>query len=287
MMRRLGLSILAGALLLGGQTVALAGTLDEVRESGTFRIGFRESEPPMSFTGPEGTPIGYSIDLCERIAAEVEATLGLSDMAVEFVPTTAADRFTDLADGRFDILCGSTTKTLARSELVDFTQLTFVTGASLLALDGDDPVEALADLNDKTVAVVEGTTTIDALRGALQESSIAAEVRPVANAEEGFQLLVDGSVDAFSSDQIVLIGLVLTHEIDQTFVVSREIFSFDPFALAVRQNDSEFRLIADRVLADLNRTDEITSVYAKWFGRFSPEIPELLQALYVLNSTPE
>lgn len=279
--------MLAGALMLGGQNVVLAGTLDEIRESGTFRIGFRESEPPMSFLDPDGNPAGYSIDICERIAAEVETTLGLADMTVEFVPTTAADRFTALADGQFDILCGSTTKTLARSELVDFTQLTFVTGASLLALDGDDPVEVLADLPGKTVAVVEGTTTIDALRTALEEASITAEVRPVADAEEGFQLLVDGSVDALSSDQIVLIGLVLTHPIDQTFVVSRELFSFEPFALAVRQNDSAFRLVADRVLSDLNRSDEIASVYAKWFGRFSPEIPELLQALYVLNSTPE
>lgn len=286
-MRRLGLLMLAGVLLLGARSDVLAGTLDEVGQSGTFRIGFREAEPPMSFVDSNGTVAGYSIDLCQRIASEVKSTLGLAEMAVEFVPTSAADRFTALANGEFDILCGSTTKTLARSELVDFTQLTFVTGASLLALDGDNPVESVVDLQGRKVAVVEGTTTIDALRAALSDSSTTAEVMAVNNAEEGYQLLVNGSVDAFSSDQVVLIGLVLDDESDEKFVISRELFSFEPFALAVRHDDSAFRLIADRVLSNLSRSGQITSIYGRWFGRFSKEMPELLEAMYVLNATPE
>ena len=97
------------------------------------------------------------------------------DLAVEYVPVTSNTRFTSLVDNKIDILCGSTTKTLSRSELVDFSQLTFVTGASLLSLR-DKPVSNISDLQGKKVAVVKDTTTIDILKATLKETLTEAEV---------------------------------------------------------------------------------------------------------------
>ena len=99
--------------------------------------------------------------------------------------------------------------------------------------------------------------------------------------------LKNGEVDAFSSDQVVLIGLVLTSESKGDYFVSSELFSFEPFALAVRRNDADFRLIADRVLSQLNRSGQINEIYRRWFGAFSKTRPIMLEALYQLNATPE
>ena len=112
----------------------LTGTLQQIKKSGKIRIGYRVSEPPMSFLGEDGKPAGYSIDICEGIANEVENKIG-TGVKVKYVPVSADERFKALGDDKIDILCGSTTKTLSRSELVDFTQLTFVTGASLMTLN--------------------------------------------------------------------------------------------------------------------------------------------------------
>ena len=109
----------------------LTGTLQQIKKSGQIKIGYRLSEPPMSFLDKDDNPIGYSIDLCKHIVTEVENRIG-ADIKVKYVPVTAEERFQALADNKIDILCGSTTKTLSRSELVDFTQLTFVTGAPLM-----------------------------------------------------------------------------------------------------------------------------------------------------------
>ena len=84
-----------------------------------------------------------------------------------------------------------------------------------------------------------------------------------------------------------MIGLVLTAPDGDRFVISRELFSFEPFALAVRRNDADFRLIADRVLSHLYGTGQIDQIYDKWFGAFSKDRPPLLDALYKLNATPE
>ena len=139
----------------------------------------------------------------------------------------------------------------------------------------------------KKVAVVKDTTTIDILTKTLKKEGNDAKVIPVDSAAAGMDAVIKGEVDAFSSDQIVLIGLVVTHKNPKQFAVSDEVFSFEPFALAVRRNDAEFRLIANRVLSKLSRSGEITKVYKQWFGKYITEVPALLEAMYILNATPK
>jgi ABC-type amino acid transport substrate-binding protein len=266
--------------------VADAGTLDQIKQSGKIRIGYRVSEPPMSFLDQSGKPVGYSIDVCTRIVTEVKTKLGNANIAVEYVPVDSSTRFPMLTDNSIDILCGATTMTLSRREVVDFTQLTFVTGASLLSLKSA-PVAGVAGLQGKKVAVVKDTTTIAALEGALKGALIEAEVVPVASAAEGFGALQSGQVNAFSSDQVVLIGLLLTSADRDNFVISNELFSYEPFALAVRRNDADFRLVADRVLSHLYRTGDVGQIYEKWFGVIQGQMPSALQAMYRLNATPD
>jgi ABC-type amino acid transport substrate-binding protein len=249
-------------------------------------MGFREAEPPMSFLNKSGQPIGYSIDLCNHIAAAVKQKIGRTDIAVEFVPVTAETRFAAIESGAIDILCGATTKTLGRSERVDFTQLTFMTGASLLSLD-TTKVQGIMSLKGKRVAVVGNTTTIEALEYALKARLVDAEVVSVSSAAEGMAALNKGEVAAFSSDQVVLIGLAVTRKGEQNYYLAEELFSYEPFALALKRDDASFRLVADRTLSQLNRSKKINAIYGKWFGQFAPEVPLLLKALYKLHTTPE
>ncbi len=265
---------------------APSGTLEQIRASGTVRIGYREDEPPMSFHDENGGPVGYSIDLCARIVDAIRSELGLAEIATVYVPVTATDRFTALTGNRIDILCGSTTKTLARGRLVDFTQLTFATGASLLSL-ADAPIAGLGDLRGKKVAVVRDTTTIEVLKAGLKAGGIEADVVPVDTSRHGMKLLRAGEVAALSADQVVLVGLVLTAQDPERFGISPNFFSFEPFALAVRRDDADFRLVADGALSRLYRTGEIDAIYKKWFGILSEDKPALIESLYRLNSTPE
>ncbi len=262
------------------------GTLKRIDDTGQINLGFRESEPPMSFRDQDGNPVGYSIDLCDHIAAAVKQKLGRSDISVNYVPVTAENRFTSIESDSIDILCGATTKTLGRSERVGFTQLTFATGASLLSLD-DTKVPNIAGLKGKRVAVVSNTTTIEALKGALSKMLIDAEVVPVPSATEGMAMLDKGEVDAFSSDQVVLIGQVIARDSGKQYFLSQELFSFEPFALAVKRGDVDFQLVADRALSQLNRSGQILVIYRKWFARFAEKPSMALRVLYQLNATPE
>lgn len=279
--------ILISMLLVSGASLGEdAPTLEKIKKTETIYLGYRKTEVPMSFLNEDSQPVGYSIDLCKLIVHEVKSTLKNPNIAVKYIPLNASDRFNALQDNSIDILCGSTTKTLSRSELVDFTQLTFVTGATLLSLK-KAKVGGISDLEGKKVAVGKDTTTLDALKTALKKAGINAKIIVISTPSDGINALVNGNVDAFASDQIVLIGQLLTHKDSARFTIADSLFSYEPFALAVRKNDSEFRLIADRVLSRLYREGGISAIYAKWFGAYITEAPSLLEAMYILNATPE
>lgn len=261
----------------------LTGTLLRIKTAGKIRIGYRQDQPPMSFLEKDGKPAGYSIDLCKLIVAETEDKIG-AVVAVEYVPVTAAERFHALTDDRIDILCGSTTKTLSRSELVDFTQLTFVTGAAFMTMK-NKKIEN--NFNGKRIGVVKGTTTEVSLRELFQESAVQADIILLDATAEGREALEKGKIDAFAADQVVLIGQALTAANPENFAILPSVFTYEPFALAVRRNDADFRLVADRVISSLDRTRQIEKIYDKWFGKFSPKMPPLFEALIRLNAIPE
>lgn len=276
------LLLLAPGLTAAEQTP----TLEQIAKSGKIRIGYRQSEPPMSFRDNDGNPIGYSIDLCNRIVTAVKAKTGKQDLTIDYVPVNSQNRFSALVDNKIDILCGATTKTLSRSELVDFTQLTFVTGAGFMSLKGD-PIDDISDLQGKKVAVVTDTTTQNALQAVLENSLTDTEVVVVDSATIGIDMLNEGKVAAYSSDQVVLIGLLFTADQPDRYIISGNLYSFEPFALAVRRNDADFRLVADRVLSRLYRTGQIVPIFKKWFSNFSDKVPSAIGAAYEINATPE
>jgi ABC-type amino acid transport substrate-binding protein len=263
----------------------LTGTLKQIKKSGQIRIGYRMSNPPMSFLDKNGNPAGYSIDLCKSIATEVEKRIG-ADVKVEYVPVTAEGRFKALVDNKIDILCGSTTKTLSRGEIVDFTQLTFVTGASLMTLK-DNTASDSAGFAGKKIGVVKDTTTAVVLKELIQNTSADAKIVLFDSSKEGMNALHKKKIDAFSSDQITLIGIASESQNPRNFVIHHNVFSFEPFALAVRRNDADFRLVADRVISDLYRSKKILEIYDKWIGAYTGQRLPIYDAMIQLNATPE
>ena len=262
----------------------LKGTLQQIKNSGKIRIGYRVSEPPMSFSDKDGNPAGYSIDICKDIVTEVENKIGV-DVKVEYVPVTAEGRFKALSGNKIDILCGATTKTLSRSEIVDFTQLTFVTGASLMTLKDNNAFDS--GLDGTKIGVVKGTTTAAELKKLIRETSTDAEVFLYNSAKESIDALRQKEIDAFSSDQVVLMGIASKEKDPMNFVIKPSVFSFEPFALAVRRNDADFRLVADRVISDLSRSKRMLEIYDKWIGKFTQTRLPIFNAMIQLNTTPE
>ena len=262
------------------------GTLERIKSTGTFTIAHREESPPFSFVDDQGRPVGYAIDLCLRIAKAVKDQLGLADLDIRYVAVSSENRLQTVADGAADIECGNTTNTLSRQQIVDFTNTTFITGASLLARP-ESNITTLADLRGKSVTVVEGTTTEKVLTERLKRELIDANVVTVKDHNAGVEALEAGKAAAHAGDQLVLIGLAKAAKKPGYFALASEVFSYEPYALAVRRNDADFRLVANRALAQLYRSGEIGEIYKRWFGDWGGKPSQLLAAMFALNALPE
>ena len=281
-----GIVLAVWAVLLPQALWARAPVLDTVRESGRIVFGYSEDAPPFSFVDKAGKPAGYSLDLCRAVAEQVRRELKLSKLDVAFVAVESADRVDALVNGRVDMDCSTTTQTLGRMARVDFTLMTFVTGVSMISLRGTDFREP-SQIQGKKVAVVAGTTTEAALGQYLLSTKISAEIVSVSSLTAGMGLLEEGSIDGFFSDRALLIGQLLLSPARDLLQISEDMISFEPYALMVPREDADFRLIANRALAQIYSGDQIGVLYRKWFGLVGNRPSSLLISVFRLQALPE
>ncbi len=272
-------------LLLAAGAWAQAGTLDKIKRTGVISLGHREASIPFSYLGDNRQPAGYSVELCQRVAESVRRQLGLADLQIRWVQVTPGNRVAKLNSGEIDLECGSTTNTLSRQEQVSFSLLTFADGGSLL-MKADSGLLGIADMGGKRIGVVPGTTTEGSLQDALARHNVKAEAVKLKDHAEGLVALMEGRIDAYASDRVILVGLVLGSGNQKSLRLSHDLFSYEPYALMLRRNDSAFRLAVNRELARLYRSEEIYAIYDRWLGVLGTPGP-LLKSLYFLNGLPE
>src|SRR5207302_1417639 len=182
-------------------------TMFKIRRASTIIIGYSEAAKPFSFLGPDGKPAGYSVDLCREIAAGIQRDLNLPRLEIKWVKLPPDARISAVVSGRVDIECGSTTRTLSREAQVDFTNLTFVDGASLLVTAASG-IQRPAQLAGKRIAVVQTSTTERVLGETLKRFSITnATIFAVKDHPEALTALEDGKIDVYASDRVILAGL--------------------------------------------------------------------------------
>ena len=258
--------------------------LKKIKATRTITLGYSETAVPFSFVGNDNRPQGYSVDLCKRIADGIQQQLGLTELKINWVKVDVATRIPATMKGTVDIECGSTTHTLSREEQVDFSNMTFVDGGSFIS-KARNKLATIKELAGRKISVIPGTTTEKVLKAALDQAQVRAEIIPVQTHAEGFSSLREDRVDAYASDRMILIGLALNAIDAQSYRLSDEMLSYEPYALMMRR-DADFRLAVNRELARLYRSGDILNLYARWYGPLG-EPSTLLKAMYFLNALPE
>jgi ABC-type amino acid transport substrate-binding protein len=278
------LAVLAAGAVLAGSATA-SPTLDRIKASGTVTFGYRDGAAPFSARQRNGQVRGYSVELCEQVAAALGKALGLPTLKVAWKPVDSESRIADVANGKIDAECGSTTITLSRMERVDFSLPIFVDGGSALvaATSGARTVGALVG---KKIAVIPATTTETALKRSLAVAGGQATLVPVKDGAEGIAALHAGKVDAYASDRMLLAQLKDADAKGADLAFLDNDFSFEPYALVLPRNDADFRLVVNRTLTELYKSGGIDPIFIRWLGPFGRPGP-LLNAMFYLNGLPE
>jgi glutamate/aspartate transport system substrate-binding protein len=282
-LRRGRIALLAFCLATGARAeegTVLTGTLQAIQQRGAVRVGYRESAPPFAFLNKAGQPVGFSLDLCRGIAADIASALsrdllepGAADweqgIRMALVPVAADARLPKLLSGEIDLECGSTTATEQRARTVAFSPVFFLAGTKLM-VPGGSPVASTRDLAGKTVVAGAGTTNADVLRRLSTQTVPPFTVAEAPDLAAAYAMLAAGRADAFASDDILLSGLIATQPDGQRFRIVGDYLSYEPYAIALRRDDPAFGGLVRQSFERMAREGALTALYNRWLTQPLP-----------------
>ncbi len=255
---------------LAAPALAQSPTLDKITQSGTLTIGTRTGSPPFAFVNKDNQWVGFSIDLVEQaILPALSKKLG-KEIKLEKKESTPPTRIPLLSSNAVDLIAGTMTDTRARRDSVDFSLTFFVTGAQFLVKKGS-PIKGIQTIAGKRIAAQQGSTNARIIR----ERVPNAQLREFPDQPAAFQALVQGQVDAYTNDGIQLAGLKAKAPKPGDWMIAGDFFSYEPYGMAMRKNDSDFRAVVNNGLMEAIESGKYFELYEKWFGP-KGEVPYLL-----------
>jgi glutamate/aspartate transport system substrate-binding protein len=260
--------------------------LARVRQNKAVTIGYRESAAPFAYLDERRQPSGYSIDICNRIVAEIGRKLAISGIETGYVPVTPQTRIPLIANGTVDIECGTTVNSLARQEQVDFSYAIALAEGRML-VRASSGIHDLSDLDGKIVALAAGTTADHYVRAALDRRKISVRVLQVRDNAEGLLAVTSQRVDAFINDAVLLEGTLQKTENKADLTVVGKPLSFEQVALMVGRNNSGLLTIVNGTIARMLAAGELQKLYEKWITPYGVPIEGELDALFKIEAIAE
>ncbi|MFK7881729.1 amino acid ABC transporter substrate-binding protein [Roseobacter sp.] len=258
-----------------------AQTLERIKSSGEIKLGYRTDAAPLSFESDAGRPQGYSPIVCFALAERLGAQLGMEELEIVFERVDTNNRFEKVANGEIDLLCGASTITLERRELVDFSVPTYVDGTTVMLQK--DGVSNLKELAGKKVGVRGNTTTEDALNNSLQADGIDAEVVTFEDHGSAMAAMENKEIDGYFADQSILINMFLNSDKRDQFKVFEGILTVEKQGFAMARGDSDFRLAVDTAISELFQDGSMAKAFQKALPGAEPG--GALEALFLLSPT--
>lgn len=256
------LLVLAAALATAG--LAHADTLKKIKDSAAVTMGVRESSGALSYTLGDGKFVGYHVEICQNVLADVQKQLGLAALAIKYQPVTSQNRIPLVQNGTVDIECGSTTNNAARQKDVSFAVTTFVEEVRI-AVKANSGITSIAQLAGKKVATTTGTTSVQTLRKNERATGVSFDEVYGKDHSDSFLLLESGRADAFVMDGAILAGNIAKAKNPADYRIVGEVLSVEPIAIMVRKDDPAFKKAVDDSIKAMMQSGAIAKIWDKWF----------------------
>ncbi|MGB7192775.1 MAG: amino acid ABC transporter substrate-binding protein [Collimonas pratensis] len=238
-------------------------TLSKIRDSQTITFAYRETAP-FSYTDENKQIVGYSIDMCLKIADAVKRELKLPNLKVAYVPVDSTTRFSSIIDGKADMECGSTTNTAERRTRVGFTVPNFFSSVRMIVKKGSD-IKNWSDLRGKTIVITKSTTTIDLVNDRSNVRSLNIKVVEAKDDAESFSFVEQGKADAYAMDDVLLYSLRATAKTPSDFTVLGDPLSIEQYSLMFRKDDPAFKQLVDKEMVRMINEGDFQKIYSFWF----------------------
>ena len=262
-MKRNMLTLLAVVLFVAahGKLARSETTLEKINRTGTLTIGTRTGSPPFAYINKNNEWVGFSIDLVETAVLPVLSKKLGKAIKLEKKESAPQTRIPLLSSNAVDLIAETMTDTKERRESVDFSFTFFVTGAQFLVKKGSS-IKGIDTIAGKRIAAQQGSTNARIVR----ERVPTAKLLEFPDQPAAFQALAKGQVQAYTNDGIQLAGLKAKAPKPDDWVIVGEFFSHEPYGMAMRKNEPDFRDLVNAGLAEVIKSGKYFELYDKWFG---------------------
>jgi len=247
----------------------LSGTLKKISTTRTVTLGYRDASIPFSYLSAARQPIGYSIDICLEIVADVRDELGDDSIQVKYVAVDTQTRIPRVIDGTVDLDCGTTTNNAERRKQVAFSPITFVSGTKLL-VKRTSQLKSYRDLKGRIVAVTPASTNEAAIKALNAREGLDISILVVPGNTQAFDAVVAGKADAWAGDDALLYATAAESTNPGDFAVLDQFLSYDPYGIMYRKNDPALDALVKRSFERMAETRELARIYDQWFMRKLP-----------------
>ena len=280
-MRRLLIAaVAAGFVCAPAGAQELTGALKKIKDSGTITIGFRESSVPFSYLDDKQQPVGFAMDICNKIVAAVKSELKLEKLEVKLNPVTSATRIPLLANGTIDLECGSTTNNAERQKQVSYTNTHFLTATRIVSKKASN-IKSVDDLKGKTIVSTAGTTNIKQMNELNTAKNLGMTILSAKDHAEAFLMVETDRAVGFAMDDILLASLAASSKDPSLYEISKDAYSApEPYGIMTPKDDAPFKKVADAATAAVYAA-EGPALFKKWFQ--SPIPPKNLNLNFAMS----
>lgn len=239
-----------------GETTDSA-AIAKIKERGKLVVGVKYDTRLFGLKDPaSGNVEGFDIDISKAIAKHI---LG-DENAIELKEVTSKTRIPMLNNGEIDMVVATMTITEERKKEVDFSDVYFQAGQSLLVKKGS-PITGLQDVTkDTKILGSKGATSIKNIK----EKVPGVTVLEFDNYQDAFAALKAGQGDALTTDDAILYGMASQ---DDGYEVVGEPFTDEPYGIAVQKGNTDVVKAVNDTLAELKSNGEYDAIYTKWIGK--------------------
>jgi glutamate transport system substrate-binding protein len=249
-----------------GKTCANAttgGGLDRLCKADKLVVGVKFDQPLFGLKNPTtGKVEGFDVEIAKVVAK----ALGKNESQIDFQETVSKVREDVIQNGQRDYVVATYTINDDRKQKVGFAGPYYVAGQDIMVKKGETSITGKESLDGKKVCTAVGSTPEKRLR-----EETKAEVVTFEKYSECAEALRDGRVDAVSTDNVILLGLI--QQSGGAFELVGKTFSTEPYGVGVKKEDTELRGFINDVLEASYKDGSWKAAYEATVGTVDESVP--------------
>jgi ABC-type amino acid transport substrate-binding protein len=230
-------------------------TLGKIQQKGEITIGVKFDVPPFGFQNPQTNEVeGFDVDLGKAVAEK----LGVEP---KFIEAISDNRIPFLQDGTADLILSTMTINEERVGEIDFSDPYFIARGRVLVKEDSD-IQGVDDLAGRKVCTALGST----YEANLKEQAPEADLQLVDSYSECLELIQNGAVDAVSTDDVILTGMIIQ---DDTLKLVGEELTQEPYGAGIKKGETEVVEFVNSVFQEVKDSGRWNELFDNWIGKYT------------------